>query len=118
MKKLYGDHPEDNEAGELYALSLVSLAQMGLQDVANRTKAIAILEPIFAKYPNSPGAAHYLIHATDVPELAPRGLAAARMYAKIAPDSAHALHMPSHIFGWPALRQEVIDSNLTSWWQP
>ena len=114
MKKLYTDHPEDNEAGELYALSLISLAQMGVQDMANRTKAIAILDPIFAKYPNSPGAAHYLIHAADVPELAPQGLAAARVYAKIAPDSAHALHMPSHIFRRLGLWQEVIDSNLAS----
>jgi len=114
MKKLYDDHPEDNEAGELYALSLLSLAQMGRQDLANRSKAIAILNPIFAKYPDNPGAAHYLIHAADVSEFAPQGLAAARVYAKIAPDSAHALHMPSHIFRRLGLWQEVIDSNLAS----
>jgi tetratricopeptide (TPR) repeat protein len=114
MEKLYADHPEDNEAGELYALSLIALAQMGVRDLANRRKAIAILEPIFAEYPNNPGAAHYLIHASDVPELAPEGLAAARAYAKIAPDSAHALHMPSHIFRRLGLWQEVIDSNLAS----
>ena len=41
---------------------------------------------------------HYLIHATDDPELAPRGLEAARRYAEIAPEAEHALHMPSHIF--------------------
>ena len=114
MENLYADHPGDNEAGELYALSLIALAQMGVRDIANRRKAIAILEPIFAEYPNNPGAAHYLIHASDVPELAPEGLAAARAYAKIAPDSAHALHMPSHIFRRLGLWQEVIDSNLAS----
>jgi hypothetical protein len=114
MQKLYGHHPEDNEAGELYALSLISLAQMHVQDLANRKKAIAILNPIFAEYPDNPGAAHYLIHASDVSELAPQGLAAARVYAKIAPDSAHALHMPSHIFRRLGLWKEVIDSNLAS----
>lgn len=114
MKKLYADHPQDDEAGELYALSLISLAQMRVQDLANRSKAIAILEPIFARHPNSPGAAHYLIHASDVPELAPQGLAAARVYAEIAPDSAHALHMPSHIFRRLGLWQEVVASNLAS----
>src|SRR5271170_1994652 len=36
MEELYKDHPEDNEAGELYALSLISLAQMRIQDLANR----------------------------------------------------------------------------------
>ena len=114
MEKLYREHPEDNEAGELYALSLIAMAQMGVDDLANRKKAVAILNPIFAKYPDNPGAAHYLIHATDVRELAPEGLAAARVYAKIAPQSAHALHMPSHIFRRLGMWQEVIDSNLAS----
>ena len=114
MEKLYREHPEDHEAGELYALSLIALAQMGVDDLRNRKKAVAILDPIFARYPDNPGAAHYLIHATDVRELAPEGLAAARRYAKIAPQSAHALHMPSHIFRRLGMWQEVIDSNLAS----
>lgn len=114
LKKLYYDNPKDNEAGEFYALSLISLAGMNEQNLANRRQAIAILNPIFAKYPNNPGAAHYLIHACDTPELASQGLPAARAYAKIAPDSAHALHMPSHIFRRLGLWQEMIDSNLVS----
>jgi tetratricopeptide (TPR) repeat protein len=114
MEELYRAHPEDNEAGELYALSLISLAQMGVEDLANRKKAIAILNPIFSEYPDNPGAAHYLIHAADVRELAPEGLAAALAYARIAPHSAHALHMPSHIFRRLGMWQESIDSNLAS----
>jgi Tetratricopeptide repeat len=114
MEKLYNEHPEDNEAGELYALSLIALAQMGVDDLPNRRKAIAILNPIFAKYPENPGAAHYLIHATDIRGLAPEGLAAAQVYAKIAPKSAHALHMPAHIFRRLGMWQEVIASNLAS----
>jgi Tetratricopeptide repeat len=114
MERLYQEHPDDNEAGELYALSLISLAQMGVEDLPNREKAIAILNPIFAKHPDNPGAAHYLIHASDVPALASEGLAAARVYARIAPDSAHALHMPSHIFRRLGLWQEVIGSNIAS----
>jgi hypothetical protein len=114
LKKLYDDNRKDNEAAEFYALSLISLAEMNDQELANRKKAIAILNPIFAKYPKNPGAAHYLIHATDTPELGPQGLPAARAYAKIAPDSAHAVHMPSHIFRRLGLWQEMIDSNLVS----
>lgn len=114
MEKLYEENPEDNEAGELYALSLIALAQMGVNDLPNRKKAIAVLNPLFAKYPENPGAAHYLIHATDIRGLAPEGLAAARAYAKIAPESAHALHMPAHIFRRLGMWQEVIASNLAS----
>jgi tetratricopeptide (TPR) repeat protein len=58
--------------------------------------------------------AHYLIHATDRPELAEQGLAAARRYAAIAPDSPHALHMPSHIFVRLGLWQDSIASNIAS----
>lgn len=114
MESLYSRHPEDVNAGAFYALSLVALAQDGVQDMANRKRAIAILDKLFAKHPNNPGVDHYLIHASDSPALARYGLAAARNYAKIAPDSAHALHMPSHIFTRLGLWQESIKSNLAS----
>jgi hypothetical protein len=58
--------------------------------------------------------AHYLIHATDKPGLAEQGLAAARRYAAIAPDSPHALHMPSHIFVPLGLWQDSINSNIAA----
>src|SRR5277367_412525 len=114
MAKLHAAQPQDIEAAELYALSLVALAEQDVDARANREKAIAILNPIFAAQPNSPGAAHYLIHAADTPELAPQGLAAARAYAKIAPDSSHAIHMPSHIFNRLGLWQESIASNVAA----
>src|SRR5271154_1773475 len=114
MAKLHALAPQDIEAAELYALSLIALAEQDVDASANRLKAIAILNPIFAAQPNSPGAAHYLIHASDTPELAPQGLAAARAYARIAPDSSHAIHMPSHIFNRLGLWQETIASNIAA----
>jgi tetratricopeptide (TPR) repeat protein len=69
---------------------------------------------VFAEEPEHPGIAHYIIHAYDYQPLAQRALDAARRYAKIAPDSPHALHMPSHIFTRLGLWQESIDSNLAS----
>jgi hypothetical protein len=114
LDKLYRDNPNDVDAGAFYALSLVALAQDDVDSLANRKKAIAILTPLFAKEPSNPGVAHYLIHAADTPELAREGLPAARAYAKIAPDSSHALHMPSHIFRRLGLWQEMIDSNLAA----
>jgi tetratricopeptide (TPR) repeat protein len=113
MEAVYKDSAQDPNAAGFYALALVNLADYE-DELANRQKAIAILEPMFAKYPDNPGLAHYLIHATDTPALAPQGLAAARRYAKIAPDSSHALHMPSHIFTRLGLWQESIDSNLAA----
>src|SRR5207248_4509247 len=66
------------------------------------------------KEPRHPGVAHYIIHTYDFPPLAPRALAAARAYAKIAPDSPHALHMPSHIFTRLGLWDESVNANLAS----
>ena len=110
MAQVYQKYPQDGEAAAFYALSLLPLEDQP----GARMKAVKILEPLFAKEPDNPGAAHYLIHATDTPELAPRGLEAARRYAEIAPSSAHALHMPAHIFSRLGFWQESIDSNLAS----
>ncbi|HMI53711.1 MAG TPA: hypothetical protein VK525_19510 [Candidatus Saccharimonadales bacterium] len=115
LAKLHAQAPDDAEASQFYALSLIALGAIeDIEKMDNLARAIAILNPIFAEQPNSPGAAHYLIHATDVPELAAQGLPAARAYAKIAPDSSHAIHMPSHIFVRLGLWQETIDSNIAA----
>jgi tetratricopeptide (TPR) repeat protein len=114
MEKLYRDNPKDTDAAAFYALSLVALAEYGEQGLANRKKALAILDPLLITEPEHPGVAHYIIHASDTPELASQGLEAARVYAKIAPDSSHAIHMPSHIFTRLGLWQESIDSNIAA----
>jgi hypothetical protein len=115
LAALHQQSPDDANATAFYALSLVALAEQQEVDVpANRKAAIAILEPLCHAAPNNPGPAHYLIHATDTPEFASQGLEAARAYAKIAPDSSHALHMPSHIFVRLGLWQESIASNVAA----
>ena len=114
LEKLHEQMPDDVEVGSFYALSLVTLAEDDVDSLENQKKAIAILQPLLEKYPDHPGVAHYLIHAADRPELAALGLEAARRYAAIAPDSPHALHMPSHIFTRLGLWQESIDSNIAS----
>ncbi len=114
MAKLYQDNPKDIDAAAFYGLSLVALAEYNDHDLADREKALAILAPLLTADPDHPGVAHYIIHASDTPELASKGLEAARMYAKIAPDSSHALHMPSHIFTRLGLWQESINSNIAA----
>ena len=107
-------YPADREAAAFYALSLLASEPDGDTTFANRKKAAAVLEKLFAEEPTHPGVAHYLIHSYDKPQLAGLGLPAARSYAKIAPAAPHALHMPSHIFARLGLWQDDIDSNLAS----
>jgi tetratricopeptide (TPR) repeat protein len=115
LAALHKQWPDDVNAAAFYALSLVALAdQQEVDPQANRKAAIAILRSLCQAAPNNPGPAHYLIHATDTSEFAPQGLEAARAYSKIAPDSSHALHMPSHIFVRLGLWQESISSNIAA----
>jgi tetratricopeptide (TPR) repeat protein len=114
MEKLYRQYPADMEAAVFYAVSLLTWSPDKDHPLTNPQKAIEILNPVFERNPNHPGVAHYLIHAADIPQLAPLGLAAARRYAQIAPAAPHALHMPSHIFARLGLWQDDIQSNLAS----
>jgi tetratricopeptide (TPR) repeat protein len=114
MGKLYQRYPDDLEAGAFYALSLLASQSPDDKTLASRKKAVAVLNPLFLKQPDHPGLAHYIIHACDTPELAPMGLDAARRYADIASSSAHAVHMPSHIFARLGLWQDDIQANLKS----
>lgn len=114
MAELQDRYPDDTEAAIFHALTLKITASKTDRTFANERKCGEILEPIFQKLPHHPGVAHYLIHCYDNPVLAERGLNAARMYARIAPASAHANHMPSHIFTRVGSWDESIASNRRS----
>ncbi|HEV2063182.1 MAG TPA: hypothetical protein VGS00_01370 [Thermoanaerobaculia bacterium] len=106
--------PDDHEATIFYAMMLVSTAPASDATLAQQRKAGEILNGLLKAEPQHPGIVHYLIHSFDYPLLADQALAAARAYARIAPSSPHALHMPSHIFTRLGLWQESIDSNIAS----
>ena len=114
MGALQAAYPDDTEAAIFHALALDITAPRDDKTYANQRKCGEILEPLFAQLPHHPGVAHYLIHCYDNPVLAQQGLNAARAYAKIAPASAHANHMPSHIFTRLGLWDESIASNVKS----
>jgi hypothetical protein len=114
MAALSSAYADDVEARIFYALALGQTALRSDKTYANQLKAAAILEDEFRRQPEHPGLAHYIIHSFDVPPLAPRALDAARRYATIAPDAAHALHMPSHTFTRVGLWEESIEANRAS----
>jgi hypothetical protein len=113
MRRLHLRYPSDDEAGVFYALALVAKgAAAGDKSYASEKEAARILTRVLARAPQHPGVTHYMIHGYDYPALAHLALPAARGYAKIAPASAHARHMPSHIFTRLGLWQEAVVSNL------
>jgi tetratricopeptide (TPR) repeat protein len=114
MGKLAERNPEDVECQVFYALALVAMASPTDATHEKEKKAVALLEPLFQKYPEHPGIPHYLIHACDNAEMANRGLAAARIYSQIAPSAPHALHMPSHIYTRLGMWDQSIASNMAA----
>jgi len=114
MGAVQAAYPSDSEAAIFHALTLDIAAPKTDKTFANQQKCGEILEPLFKLQPHHPGIPHYIIHCYDNPVLAEKSLGAARMYAKIAPASAHANHMPSHIFTRLGLWEESIRSNIRS----
>lgn len=114
MEALVAAYPDDSEAAIFYGMALNGTADLNDKTYANQLKAADILEREFAKQPNHPGIAHYIIHSYDVPALADRALDAAMAYAEIAPAAPHALHMPSHTFTRVGYWQNSIDTNIRS----
>jgi hypothetical protein len=114
MEQLYQRYPDDPEAAVFYALAL-NEAIMVLPADKNYTrhlKAARITEQVLEKHRDHPGALHYLVHSYDFPALAEKGLQPANRYGATAPSSAHALHMPSHIYSMLGMWEESIKSNL------
>ncbi len=116
MEQLAARFPDDDEAAIFHALTLIAhgMALPNDKTYTYQKKAAGILNGILPRHQDHPGIAHYVIHSFDYPALAHLAVDAARAYSKIAPSSAHALHMPSHIFVRLGMWQETIDSNLDS----
>jgi hypothetical protein len=114
MNDLVMRQPADTEALIFYAIALAASAPPTDKTYANQLKAGGILEALWAKQPNHPGIAHYIIHTYDNPALADKARAAAQRYASIAPSAAHALHMPSHTFTRVGMWEESANTNNRS----
>jgi tetratricopeptide (TPR) repeat protein len=111
LQQIAAQDPNDVETAIFSAFWMVPNASPTDLTFAEQKKAAQILNPLFAKYPQHPGLAHYIIHAFDSPPLAHLAIGAARRYAEIAPDAPHAQHMPSHTFTRLGYWDESIKTN-------
>jgi tetratricopeptide (TPR) repeat protein len=114
MAAAYAQYPDD-ETALFYALSILGAIPEGSHGFVQQEKAARLVEAVYARHPDHPGALHYLIHAYDDPLHAQQGLKAARAYAQAAAAVPHALHMPSHIFTRLGYWDESAGTNLKGW---
>ena len=98
MGAIYKQYPDDVDAGAFYALSLLASGPPDDTSLTQNRKAMAVLTPLFAKYPDNPGLVHYIIHSCDNPAMAADGLAAADRYGIIAASGpARRPHVGTHL---------------------
>ncbi len=112
MANLYEKYPKDLEVAAFYSLGLM-WANYGDQEYLDKSAEVAA--GIIKENPTHPGGLHYMIHANDNPKYARMAKEAADKYAKVAPDAAHALHMPSHIYVALGMWNEVVSSNMKAY---
>jgi tetratricopeptide (TPR) repeat protein len=114
MGKLYEKYPDNHEVASFYALALLGSVTVGRNDEVYQ-KSARVSEKILKENPRHPGALHYFIHANDDPYHASQAVAVANDYSVVAPDAAHALHMPTHIYLALGMWDQVVSSNEASW---
>lgn len=114
MESLYKQFPQDDEIALFYALALLGKEE-GIRNDSEYMRSASISDAVLKRKPLHPGALHYFIHAVDDPVHAPLGLNAAVTYAKVAGQSPHAIHMPSHIYFALGMWDEVVKSNKKAW---
>ena len=119
QRQLQEKYPDDVDAAAFYGLAEISYAQSLFspdkeRDYTRQIRAGGLMEDFLEEHPEHPGLFHYIIHAYDSPQLAHKGKQYAQEYDKIAPNTPHALHMPSHIFVRLGLWDETIDWNIRS----
>jgi hypothetical protein len=114
FEALAAKYRDDDETQVFSGLYLAATQPPSEKSLDRAKRAALMLNEQFAKHPDHPGVAHYLIHANDFPAIADQGLYAANCYAGIAPAAPHALHMPSHIFTRVGLWQQSAETNRRS----
>jgi tetratricopeptide (TPR) repeat protein len=115
MEEIHASYPDDESTTFLAVALLASTRPEDPDGAPVRERAAALAGEVFERNPKHPGAAHYLIHALDTPELASRALPAAKVYATIAPEAFHARHMPAHIFARLGMWKEAVASCHSAW---
>lgn len=114
VKKAYDLNPDDHDIAAFYALSRLAIAQRAEDPGPLHDEAESVLRSIYEKEETHPGAVHYTIHSNDADGRAEKSLDIVRSYGEIAPEVAHALHMPTHIYVRLGNWDEVIAWNTRS----
>lgn len=119
MRQVWARHPEDPDAGTLFAESLMDLHPWAFwsddgKPEPGTAEIVATLGAVLAKHPNHTGANHYLIHAVEASPNPGQALPSARRLATLAPAAGHLVHMPAHIYIRTGRYHDSVKANLAA----
>jgi tetratricopeptide (TPR) repeat protein len=102
MRGVWQRHPDDADAGALFADAMMNLRPWDLWTPAGEPQPgtpeiVATLERVIAMDPRHPGANHFYVHTMEGSPTPGKALAAANVLRDRIPGAGHLVHMPAHI---------------------
>jgi tetratricopeptide (TPR) repeat protein len=103
MAELVRDYPDDLDAANLYAQSIMNLSAWDLWNPdgtpqEGTPEVLAVLEAVLKRDPRHWGAIHYYIHAVEASPNPERALVYVQVLPNLIPPIGHLVHMPAHIY--------------------
>lgn len=117
MRKVWQEHPGNDDVGALFAESMMNLRPWDQwtpegQEQPGTAEIIATLDAVLKINPKHALANHLYIHAMEASPNPGRADAAADRLRDLQPGLAHNVHMPSHIDVRRGRWQQAVDSNI------
>ena len=117
MREVWKRHPNDADAGTLFAEALMDLNPWNFLTLDGRAnpgtdEIVATLEAVLKFAPDHPGANHFHIHAVEASRHPERAVASAERLGALAPDAGHLVHMPGHIWQRVGRYADSEDANV------
>ena len=117
MKSVAAKYSGDDTILALYAESIMDTQpwdyweEGGAKPKGRAAEMLAVLEQVYARNPNHPGALHLYIHAVEASTKPERALPHARRLAALMPGAGHIVHMPAHIYYRTGRYKESLEVN-------
>ncbi len=112
MERLAALYPADDTIAVMTADATLVAATKEEQYVPAGKRAMALLEPVLARSPNSTPAIHFYIHASEIAGESAKAEPYADRLGALAPHASHLVHMPSHTWYWLGRYQDAADTNM------
>jgi tetratricopeptide (TPR) repeat protein len=117
MRKVWQQHPENDNVGVLFAEAMMNLRPWDQwtpegQEQPGTAEILATLDAVLKINPRNPMANHLYIHAVEASPNPGRADGAADRLRNLQPGVAHNVHMPSHIDVRRGRWHEAVEANI------